>query len=61
MDGADSQGTKVPPVGRRAQMRGGEQAALLYPFSRSQPPNLKPGPGGGCLEESAFSPGDGER
>lgn len=54
MDGVDSQGTKGPPVGRRTQMHERKEAVLLYPFSRSQPPSLKPGPGGCAFRNPLF-------
>ena len=31
-----------------------KEAVLLYPFSRSQPPSLKPGPGGCAFRNPLF-------
>ena len=49
MDGVDSQVTESPPVGRRMQKSEAGEAIPLYPFSGTQAPNIKPGPGGLCL------------
>lgn len=43
MDGVDWKGNRRPTLGKW------NTDALLHPFSGTQAPNLKPGPGGLCL------------